>query len=448
MSAAKNNSFGEVGLHPMGGPLLALVRTPHSVRLLAVALGITFVLVALGLGFLPWQQSVSGSGRVVAFSPVERHQRLEAPIDGRVVRVLAREGQQLAADDIVVEIADVDPRFLERLGSERQLVMARQEAAQARREQVRDRVVALEQARTLGIAAADARLDMARERLRQAEQAVIATGAARAVAQTQQERITSLAAQGLRSQREAELATLDARRAETDDVRAKAAETSARAEIEAQLSERSRLECDTSAGINDARAGEQIAAAEVAAAGGELVRLDTRISRQNTQAVTVPRAAIAFRVIAQEGQMVKQGEPLIEIVPLASSSAVEIWVDGNDAPLVQSGRPVRLQFEGWPALQFVGWPRAARGTFGGVVALVDAHDDTTGRFRVLVQPTAEEPWPSPDLLRQGVRATGWILLEQVPLGFELWRRFNACPPTVPQPASKYDMKSDAKKESK
>ena len=50
---------------------------------------------------------------------------------------------------------------------------------------------------------------------------------------------------------------------------------------------------------------------------------------------------------------------------------------------------MRLQFEGWPAVQFAGWPSVAVGTFGGEVMTIDATDDGTGKFRILVQPTAE-----------------------------------------------------------
>jgi hypothetical protein len=109
-----------------------------------------------------------------------------------------------------------------------------------------------------------------------------------------------------------------------------------------------------------------------------------------------------------------------------------MWVDGNDAPLITEGRTVRLQFEGWPALQFVGWPQAARGTFGGRVALIDAHDDGNGQFRVVVQPDPDDvdAWPDGSVLRQGVRANGWVLLEQVSVGYELWRRLNAFPPML------------------
>jgi hypothetical protein len=105
-------------------------------------------------------------------------------------------------------------------------------------------------------------------------------------------------------------------------------------------------------------------------------------------------------------------------------------VDGNDMPLLSEGREVRLQFEGWPAVQFTGWPSVAVGTFGGQVALIDATDDGRGRFRILVRPDQPADWPSGLYLRQGVRVNGWVLLNQVRLGYELWRRFNGFPPTV------------------
>ncbi|QDV36478.1 HlyD family secretion protein [Tautonia plasticadhaerens] len=40
------------------------------------------------------------------------------------------------------------------------------------------------------------------------------------------------------------------------------------------------------------------------------------------------------------------------------------------------------------------------------------------------------PWPSDEFLRQGARANGWVLLREVPLGFEIWRRLNGFAPVV------------------
>jgi hypothetical protein len=97
----------------------------------------------------------------------------------------------------------------------------------------------------------------------------------------------------------------------------------------------------------------------------------------------------------------------------------------------------RLNFAGWPAIQFVGWPSVAVGTFAGRVRVMDAVDDGKNRFRIIVVPDEEairsgtdEPWPRLDQLRPGAEVNGWVLLDVVSIGFELWRQFNAFPPTI------------------
>ena len=60
-----------------------LVRTPRAARIVGRLLAVSVLAVALGL-LLPWQQSVTGEGRVVAFAPLERQQELNAPIEGRI----------------------------------------------------------------------------------------------------------------------------------------------------------------------------------------------------------------------------------------------------------------------------------------------------------------------------------------------------------------------------
>jgi hypothetical protein len=128
---------------------------------------------------------------------------------------------------------------------------------------------------------------------------------------------------------------------------------------------------------------------------------------------------------------------------------VQVWLDGNDAPLVEAGRHVRLQFEGWPAIQFSGWPSVAVGTFGGTVVSVDMVDNGKGKFRCQILPDSTETvkWPEERFLRQGVRANGWVLLEQVPLWFEVWRKLNGFPPTVEVDSTK-NSKAASKEEGK
>lgn len=170
---------------------------------------------------------------------------------------------------------------------------------------------------------------------------------------------------------------------------------------------------------------------ELSSASAELARIETRLARQASQAIVAPRDGMIQRVFApQGGVIVKSGQELALIVPETANRAVELLVSGNDAPLVSVGRRVRLQFEGWPAVQFAGWPSVAIGTFGGTIGVIDPGAGEDGTVRIIVFPDQGEEWPDARYLRQGVRVVGWVLLDTVRLGWELWRQFNGFPPTL------------------
>lgn len=170
---------------------------------------------------------------------------------------------------------------------------------------------------------------------------------------------------------------------------------------------------------------------DISSASAELARIETRIARQASQSITAPRDGMVQRIFApQGGVMVKAGQDLAVIVPETANRSVELRVSGNDAPLLSIGRKVRLQFEGWPAVQFAGWPSVAIGTFGGIIRVVDPSADIDGKVRIIVFPDDGEQWPDARYLRQGVRVVGWVLLDTVTLGWELWRQFNGFPPTI------------------
>ena len=120
---------------------------------------------------------------------------------------------------------------------------------------------------------------------------------------------------------------------------------------------------------------------------------------------------------------------------------IQARVSDERGNVISYGSPVRLQFEGWPALQLVGWPSIAVGTFGGEVMLIDPTDNGQGKFRILVGPKPDvvtrdgkaveiRDWPENQWLRQGIRANGWVLLQEVPLWFEIWRQVNGFPPAL------------------
>lgn len=413
-------------------PCFRLVsRETRLARTIAKLLALFFLAILLALVLAPWQQNVRGHGRVIAFTPVERQQAIEAPIAGRIAAWFVQEGERVATGDPIVELSDNDPALLDRLEDQRRAASDRLQAARNQVFAYESRLDALRASRIASIESAESRIRMVRERQRAAEQKLAAAEAALGTSELNLERQEALLVDGLTSTRSVELARLEAAKARTDVASARASVRSVKSELKSTTADRQRIATDADAAIAESAAKMESAQAEVAKEKIEVTKIEMLLARQATQRVVAPRDGTIMRVMARQGaEMVKAGDALALLVPDTESRAVELYVDGNDAPLITPGRHVRLQFEGWPAIQFSGWPSVAVGTFGGQVAFVDPADDGKGRFRVVVTHQGDEPWPASRFLRQGVRANGWILLDEVRLGFELWRIFNGFPPVV------------------
>lgn len=173
---------------------------------------------------------------------------------------------------------------------------------------------------------------------------------------------------------------------------------------------------------------------QVAAAQAALNRADVNIARQSEQIVRAPRDGFIQSLNAGDAAtFIKAGDVLATFVPDNAQRVVEIFIDGRDVALVRKGDKARIQFEGWPAVQFSGWPSIAVGTFGGTVIAVDQSAQVNGRFRVLI---AEDKldgygWPEERYVRFGAAVQAWVLLETVPVGYEIWRQLNNFPPQLP-----------------
>jgi len=95
---------------------------------------------------------------------------------------------------------------------------------------------------------------------------------------------------------------------------------------------------------------------------------------------------------------------------------------------------VRIQFDGWPAIIFSGWPNTSYGTYGGRVYAIDNFISDNGLYRILVVPDPEDhPWP--DALRVGAGTHSMLLLKEVQVWYELWRKINGFPPDYYKPVN-------------
>lgn len=413
-------------------PAMELVGSAGNARALAQIISVFLLTTMIALIFTPWQQSVSGGGEVSALTPLERVQVISTPVEGRVLRWHVTEGSKVKKGDLIVEMQDNDPEILERIRRERLLLDERLNTTRLRVNDLDNQIARLQESRANAIAAAQARVQVANDRIKQAEQAITAAKERLKFATFNLDMRQKTYERGLSALRDVEMARQEFNTAEAMVVQAEAALSASNNERRAAEDDLRRIEADTQAAIEAQKANRNVAQADAANIGAELQRTDSRIARQATQNVLAPRNGTILRLHAQpDSELLKSGDAVASFVPDAYTPTVEVWLDGVDMPLVHPGDPVRLMFNGWPAIQFVGWPSVAVGTFGGRVQLVDATDTKAGKFRILVVPDPDDdPWPSANYLRQGVQAKAWVLLRVVPLGWELWRRFNGFPPII------------------
>ena len=407
-------------------------RSPLWVRRLGgILLGVVIVLPFILL-FAPWQQTIPGSGRVVAFNPLDREQSIEAPISGRVTRVWVQEGTPVSKGDPLFEITDIDDQRIQRLQIQLTALQSKLESFQAQAQNYRFNVDNTRSIGELTVQANEAKVAQAEQKVSEAEADLEGAEAALIAARNQVERKRRLyeSGTGAVSLRQLELAEADFGVATSKVESAEAKVRGAQQDLLGAQQELERAKDDVEAKVNSAQALLEEANGKIADTAESIAKTEGDLSRQQAQLVTAPRDGIVHRVRgALGGEIVSSGDAVIVLVPETDNRSVEIFVDGNDAPLIRNGADVRIQFEGWPAVQFPGAPELMFGVFDGTVALIDPTDDGNGKFRILVTP--EGDWPSAQYLRQGVRAKAWVLLREVPVWNELWRQLNGFPPIMP-----------------
>ncbi len=416
-------------------PSLQLARSSRQARRIAVALLIMLIATIGLMTFAPWQQTITGEGYVVAYAPRERQQTLEATIEGRIVRWNEElvENARVAKGDFIAEIRDIDDQYSARLQGQLENTSAILESSRKIVEATEGQLNAYRRVQTEVEAAQNAYVQSAMQKVAAAEQKLAIAEAAIPQLKAAFDRAKELQAAGniaLEKLQEIERKLLESQ----GKVKEESANLSAaRAELMGKQSDKEAYIHKAAADVSYYEGALDKTRAEVSKADKEMHDMESKVARQNTQQITAPFDGYIVHLSSNGGsQLVKKGDPICTLVPYTKDRAVQIWLDGNDAPLVEAGRHVRLQFEGWPAIQFAGWPSVAVGTFGGKVVSVDMVDNGKGKFRCQILPDAtdSEHWPEERFLRQGVRANGWVLLEQVPLWFEVWRKLNGFPPTV------------------
>jgi len=423
-------------------PLTVLddLNTPRTGKVFARWL--TGILVALFLVlFMPWQQNINGDGFVSALNPQDRPQTVQNAIAGQIKEWNVREGQLVKKGDTLLIISEIkdeyfDPNLPQRLIEQRDAKLASIEASRVKIEALTNQIAALRDGLEFKLQSARNKVRQGRFKVVSDSTDLVATRNNYQIAKARVDRFETGYKDGLFS-----LTDLESRRLKIQEDYAKVISQEnklaiSRNELVNAQIELSSVQAEYQDKIAKAESDRSSAVSYLADAQSELAKLQNKISsvdvRRWLYVIRAPQDGYVVQASkAGIGETIKEGEPIVRLQPANPAVAIEMFVNPNDVPLIQKGRTVRLEFDGWPALRFSGWPSVAVGTFGGRVAVIDAGNSPNGKYRILVTPDPNDvPWP--EQLRLGSGVYGWVMLNDVPVWYEIWRQLNGFPPSLNQ----------------
>lgn len=412
-----------------------VLRKKSTGRIPIILVIIIGLLSAIAL-FLPWTQNVRVEGYLTTLKPGQKPQAVPSIIAGRVEKWYVQEGDLVQAGDTIAFLSEVKSEYLDP-----DLVARTSEQAEAKNSSIasyQDKITslerqyrALEESRNWKLKQVRNKLAQTRLKISNDSTDLVAEKINLGIAGKQLLRTQQLFDKGLKP-----LTDLETKKMKQQEVNAKVSVkqnkifilqneliqlnmqlSAVRNEYEDKLAKSKSEQFSTRSSQLDA----------VASTSKLRNQLSNYNQRQSMHYVRSPQSGYVTKVVKKGiGEIVKEGADLITIMPEKIDLAVEVYVLPQDLPLLENGQVARLQFDGWPAVIFSGWPNSSFGTFPGKIFAIDPYISENGKYRVLVSPDAEgKVWPN--LLRVGSGTKAILLLNNVPLWYEIWRQLNGFP---------------------
>jgi adhesin transport system membrane fusion protein len=406
--------------------------------------------------FVPWTQNLSTKGFVTTMRPDHRPQTIPAIIAGRVEKWYVQEGDLVKKGDTIIFISEIKPEYFDTSLVSRTRQQALNKGASV--ESYEGKIDALDKQLQVYNQMRVLKLEQGKNKLQQSKLKYTSDSIDYQAAQIQYEiankqfeRIQELYKQGLKS-----LTDLEQRKLKVQESLAKVISQenkvlSSKNDVLNAKMELANIENEYREKVNKTSSDQFSAVSDKLQAATDQVKLENQVSnytiRQGFYYVTSPIDGYVTKLIRSGiGETIKEGEDIVSIMPEKYDLAIEFYVEPIDYPLLKKGGHVRIQFDGWPVIFFSGWPNASFGTFGGDIVAIDNFISPNGKYRVMAIPSNDgKEWP--DRLRVGGGAKTFVLLNDVPIWYELWRQINGFPPeyyTVEEAAANEKEKKDEK----
>lgn len=411
-------------------------KLPAANRMLTWWLSV-FLLLTLVIFFLPWTQNIQMKGKVTTLLPEQRPQTVNSTIGGRIEKWYVREGELVNAGDTLVFLSEIkadyfDPDLVERTG---QQVEAKQSSVSSYAQKVNaldNQIAAMNRELILKKEQLQNKIEQTKLKIQSNIAALAQAEADYAVAEFQMRRTDTLYNKGIKSLSDLEAKRLKMQKTQAKLVSAKNKLAESRNEENIAQIQFSNIENEYQNKIAKAQSDKFSTLSNQFQAEGEVNKLQnqyTNYQRRNSfYYILAPQSGFITKTVKSGiGEIIKEGDDLVTIVPDQRDLAVEMYIRPMDLPLLEIGHNVRLVFDGWQAFVVSGWSSFTFGTYEGEIVAIDNIPNDKNLYRILAKSSDPEK-PFPDLLRVGAGAQGVALLNDVPVWYEIWRQLNGFPP--------------------
>lgn len=414
-----------------------VILAPANMMLTRWLWSIFFLVIILC--FLPWTQNVQADGEVTTLQPNQRPQTIHSTIAGRIEHWYVQEGELVQKGDTIVYLSEVkadyfDPQLIQRTKDQ---VTAKENSIGS----YRGKANALNEQMDAMRSELVYKENQLRNKVLQYNAKIISDsiGVERAkidfqVAENQLKRFEQMYEKGLIPLVDLEQKRLKLQETTAKKIGAEAKLIDSRNELKnTQLALQS-VVYEYNQKIAKASSDRFSTLSDAFTAEADVKKLSIQASNYEERSrfyyIVAPQDAYITKALTPGlGETVKEGDPIVSIMPSDFDLAVQIFVKPMDLPLLSLGQEVRFIFDGWPAIVFSGWPDASYGTFSGEIVAIDNNVGSKGKYRILIRENnSEKPWPN--ALRPGSGAQGIALLNDVPVWYEIWRQLNGFPPDL------------------
>lgn len=400
------------------------------------------VILLVIIAILPWTQNVRSNGNITTLKPDQRPQDIQSVIAGRIEEWKVQEGDLVQKGDTIVIISEVkdayfDEDLLKRTQNQVDLKKQSIQSYEQKIDAQDNQITALKSQRSLESGQLDIKIEQTKLKVQNDSIKYQVALIDNSIAIYQLERMDSLYQQGYKSLADLEARRMKAQQTNSSVISAKNNWDNGKNELNRLKMERLNIQSKFDNSVSKTMSDKFTTETNKYDSETDVNKLENQFRnyevRRGMYVITAPQDGYITKLMVQGiGETIKEGDALLTFMPKDHELAVEIFIDPIDLPLMNIGEHVRLQFDGWPAIVFSGWPGASYGTYGGTIYAIDKMISSNGKYRILVKPDVKDhEWP--EALRVGSGSKAMILLNDVPIWYEVWRKINDFPPTFYQP---------------